>query len=383
MASGKRKSWCDWLPRPSVLAVGCACLAAASCAMSAHFGYTFGRTDLAKAVLIAVAVAADILKVGASMALGHLLLARSWWSIAAASLVAGATMLSVIGGMGFLAGQRAAEQTTGGAAVEDAERARAEMGRLETERAGLGTLPLATAEAQVAILLAENRRRWLSSEQCTNATAAASRDFCAMYLVASADVSNAVRRAEIDRTLARLRVELQKMAAPPAATEAQTKAIGAVIGFDAAEVERWIAIVIIGVIESGATIGIAICFLLPAAQARARRPTAVPPHEIAPASPTHRPASDDTPLLDDGAEDDEDDAPAPPVALPTELGDTLNALSRIARNGRVRGSQRRLAERVKRQPSTFNRHLKRLGELGALTVERDDEGKTIVTLKAS
>jgi len=191
------------------------CAALVMCAVSGAMNYLFlaslGKTPLEGHVLGAASAAADVLK-----ALLPFFIAWSWnvrRFVAAASgtlaflFFAGFSLLSAIG---FAADNRGTLVDMRESISQEYSRVQRSLGEAEARRS---TLPAHRPAAVVAEEIDAHRqnRRWSATKDCTNATEAESRAFCAEYFRLRAELAAATEAERLSAQIGSLQSEAVKL----------------------------------------------------------------------------------------------------------------------------------------------------------------------------
>jgi hypothetical protein len=222
---GERPVFRPW-PSPVVVvqAVGSAGLAALAIAIAwfgirinAWYGGTLGRTAEASELLTGLSVSADIL----AMMLPAT--GRAMWTMRRHAAAATAWLLWVItiaialmATVGFAALNIADTTAARGKVVAESALLTARIGRLATERAGIGeTRPVAALEAELQRVQPSANAVWRTTSGCRDITLPASGEACAGVLSVRSAIAAAQRRDALD---AELREATAELARRPAVT---------------------------------------------------------------------------------------------------------------------------------------------------------------------
>jgi hypothetical protein len=119
------------------------------------------------------------------------------------------------------------------------------------------TRPAAVIEEELAGL--RQNRLWASSQECRDATASASRQFCAGYSAARAEKEKAVAAAELEAEITRLRERLNTFAAVTTMDkngDPRAGFLSRLLGQPIFAVQTWLSVVLIVTIEIMSTFGV-------------------------------------------------------------------------------------------------------------------------------
>ena len=160
-------------------------------AMNYQFGLTLGKGPVESQIMGAASVASDVLKATAPFFIAAFWKARRpIGALAACALFALTAMYSAASAIGFASLNRTVTTAAQESAIAERNRLQAELKRVTTE---IDALPRHRPVAVVDADLASQRQnaRWLSTNQCTNATVKPSRDFCAAYRLLEGELATA------------------------------------------------------------------------------------------------------------------------------------------------------------------------------------------------
>ena len=232
---------------------------AASCAMNAHFWLNQGKTELEGQILAAVSVAADIFK-----ALLPFLIASAFAGrrIVQGSVGAGLFLLilafSLGSSLGFAALNRGAVTGSREAINARLEAVKAELSEMDTRISKIGDIQdIQIVEA--AIAKQKQDIRWTSSKQCSDATAAKSRDFCAEYFNWQGKLAAATSGKLLIERRAQLRKDLVnvKAAGGGEASDPQASLLARLIPVgDATDMQMMMIVLITIMVELTAAFGL-------------------------------------------------------------------------------------------------------------------------------
>ncbi len=225
-----------------------------------RFGMSLGRTEFDGLLFGGASAAADGLKAISPLVAGWFFVNRQrLYGFFAVVVFVVCTGYSLTSAVGFAALNRSDVQG-GRAAVSEAYKAAQEtQKRLEGELDALG--PQRPSEAvRSALSGAEQNRRWSSTSGCTDATVAASREFCQGYAALQAELAIAERTEalktdlkEAKATVARLRGAGGELEADP-----QASALSKISGIEMGQVSTGLVLIVALLMEIGSGLGLAI-----------------------------------------------------------------------------------------------------------------------------
>lgn len=365
------------LPPLSVATAGTLILISASMSANVHFGYDLGRTELAGYLIAAVFFGADLLKVASVAALRFYIAARSFLALPALAVFAVTACVSAVSGVGFFAQQTGQAGAQNDTISQNRERQEAEIRRIEAAIDAKGT-PRAVAAIDRLLAGARSHPSWNSTQQCDpeEITVEVSRQFCREYRELEAERATAVSLAELQDDLREAEGELAAMPMPDG-TQHQVGALAGLLGWETADVQHRLQLLILGLVELGAAFGLTLN--TSRGTPRNDRETIRDTEErgdTAAETGTERAAPPEPEQI--AAPEAPRAAPIPPpVVLRTELADTYVRLKKSAKSGIVTGSQRDIADGLGMNASTLNRHLAELSEAGLITKEANGKRTTI------
>ncbi len=233
-------------------------LIAASGLMNFVFMTSLGKSEFEQHILGAVSVA-----VSAFLALLPTLLVWAWrerrmlYIVLGVPVFLGFAAFSLSSAIGFAAKNR-------GSISEDRAFATTRLADLrqgiETTEAKLKALgasrPVTVLQESLRGL--EQDRRWLSSKECSDATADASRTFCKGYFELKAEAARAAEAAMLGERMAGLKRESRHLEEQGAGREADNQAavLARLLGLPAVKVERGLMLFLAVLVEIGAALGL-------------------------------------------------------------------------------------------------------------------------------
>lgn len=199
-------------------------LIVASCAMNWVFWSGQGRTELEAHIFGAVSVSFDVIKSALPTLIVSGLAARQFgYSLVGSLAFVLFFAAALISAIGFISSNRGAVSGTLVTKTAALTLAAKEAAELELRVSGYPkTAPSTQLDAQLEKL--RTNRRWQSSLQCTNATAAKSRRFCADYATAKAAFATAMAYERDSRKLSGVRAEIKRLRNAGAGSEANPQA---------------------------------------------------------------------------------------------------------------------------------------------------------------
>ena len=231
-------------------------------AVSAYLNYgfmaAFGHTPHAAVILGAAAIAGDILK-----ACLPFFLVLAWRARRLLFLVLGVpawsllSVVSLLAAFGYAAEVRdrhAHGRETQSVHLRHAIAEEARLMRLN--EAASERRPPAEIEAAIAVLRQD--ARWTTSERCTDATARASRLFCARYHETNGALEAASARVEHEEKLTNVRREITRLRAAGAGliSEPQVQSLSQMLGGNASRVRTALIVLAALFIEIGSGLGL-------------------------------------------------------------------------------------------------------------------------------
>lgn len=256
-------------------------------AVSAHLNYgfmaAFGHTPQAAIMLGAAAVAGDILKASLPF-----FLVLAWRSRRLLFLVLGVpawlllSAVSLLAALGYAAEIRDQTAHARQSLNHKLEQAVAEAARLvDLQQRTHEMRSPAVIEAALAALRQD--ARWAASVQCTDATARASRTFCARYHETGGALEAARARVRREQQLADVRREITRLRAEGAGltSEPQVQVLAQMLGASAPRVRTALIALAALFIEIGSGLGLYLALHHSAPRIRLARP-AIPRDRLAP-----------------------------------------------------------------------------------------------------
>jgi hypothetical protein len=227
-----------------------------SAAMNWRFGYTLGKSDFESQLYGAASAAADCFKALLPFFIFAALRNRSYsQALGGMLLFAVCFSYSLTSSLGFAALNRA--DTTGSRTLkaETHEDLRAELDR---SREALKTLPAHRPVGTVAgeIQAFKQNRAWISSSECTNATAATSMTYCEGFFKLKAELAVAEQADKLDARVSQLRAKLGDLD-PIAVAKAdpQSQVLAGLTGRSTDEIQTSLTVLIALLVELGASLG--------------------------------------------------------------------------------------------------------------------------------
>ena len=176
---------------------------------------------------------------------------REWSGALLASLsFAICLTVTLAGGIGTIAAGSDKSLATRANASATYANWRAELESLRDKRSGLpGSRPAGTIESDMTA--ARTDRRWTSSSSCTDATATASRAFCAEYARLQGELATAKESAALDE---KIRDLTQKLETAPAvrAANPQAEVLARLLHVAREDAEAWYALLFALAVEAAA-----------------------------------------------------------------------------------------------------------------------------------
>jgi hypothetical protein len=174
------------------------------------------------------------------------------WGTALLATIAFAICLAVslAGGIGTIAAGSDKSQATRARASESYADLRSELDAVRSARTSLPAhRPVGTIEGEMTAARVD--RRWTSSSACTDATATASRSFCAEYARLQGELATAETAAELD---IKIRALTEKLDTVPAvrAVNPQAEVIARLFHLSREDAEAWYALLFALAVEAAA-----------------------------------------------------------------------------------------------------------------------------------
>lgn len=241
--------------------------------MNFLFMQSLGKTPAEGMVLGAASAAADLLKCLLPFFIAWAWQARKVVFVVCGSLVfAFITAFSLLSALGFaadnrghLAGTREGLNATFDTVARDIREA-------ETKRAGLPKHRPASVVEQ-AINAIKQDRRWSTSKECTEATAEGSRQFCADYFAAKAELATSIEDQRLSNAIEKLKAESERLKGQGAGQDKdpQVSIISRLFKLDESFVRNALVIFAALLVEVGSGLGL----FLATGHSEAKRPRAI------------------------------------------------------------------------------------------------------------
>ena len=238
----------------------------ASAGFNALTGATMGGADpVQTAIWLSAAVSLDMLKAGGAIRFSAAAANGRWaMAIVAAGLMVIGTGVSLLSALTMRANIAAGDQAARQKVIEARAAVKADIARAKVDLAAvMHARPLPQIEAKIQ--QAHRHKRWRTTEQCSNATVAASIAFCNRYDGLIAEKKAAATRISLNQVIATAYRRLAALPMPKASASPVADAVGtalASIGVEAdpAKVADWIIIFLTVAIEFGAVAGPVLAF---------------------------------------------------------------------------------------------------------------------------
>lgn len=235
---------------------------AVSGVMNWRFGYMLGHTELDAQLFAAMSASADALKALIPF-FGYVAWRQRMYlpGLVCVSIWLVCTAYSFASGFGFGAANRAytASKNQNTIAVQadlraDRNRLLEKLDRLPKHRPA----PAVAAEIEAA----KQHSRWLSSANCSNATASKSRDFCQSYNALTAEHAVAVEAGTIEAQLTEIDARLRAAGSQTAARsdDPQVSELSRLFGFEKANINTALVLLVAVLGELGSGLGFFITF---------------------------------------------------------------------------------------------------------------------------
>lgn len=232
------------------------------CVVSGAMNYLFlsslGKTALEGQVLGAASAAADVLK-----ALLPFFIAWSWQARRFVAALAGSLALAFFAAFSFLSALGFAADNRG-ALVEEREALTATYKSAQAEQAGLEARLTALPAHRPASVVHEDleshkqNRRWNATKDCSDATEAESRTYCARYFELRAELAVGSEAASLSEKIAVLKQEASRLhdAGAGQITDPQVSLLSRIVGLGKEPVRLALTIAVALLVEIGASLGL-------------------------------------------------------------------------------------------------------------------------------
>jgi hypothetical protein len=231
---------------------------ALSAAINWRYGHSVGRDAADQFIFAAISLAGDIAKAITPFFFWYALAGRRVLpAIAAALFWISCTAYSLSSAAGFAELNRAEQTGRLVTGKETYEALQGEIARKEGQLKALGSFDPPGVIAQRLEALRQNPR-WASSRQCTDATASASRSFCAAYHTQASEREKAIEGEKLEAEIADLRAKLPALAGAARIAHGDPRAgfLVRLTGWDILKVQTGFALLFIAVLEIGSGLGL-------------------------------------------------------------------------------------------------------------------------------
>lgn len=233
-----------------------------SAMMNYQFGYSLGRTPTDSHIYGMASAAADCFKALAPFFFFAAIRNRVWSQALAAALVwvvvTGYAFTSALGHAALNRFATSGERVVAGTNYKDM---RAERERAEDQLKWIPPhRPPATVEAELNVLKAQ--RPWMTTNECTDATTKASREFCQQYFKLSAEHASGLETEKLRAKIAQLGAQAAKVTGAAVMGEADPQAgvIARLTGLDLGTVQTGLMLFVALLIEIGSGFGMYVAF---------------------------------------------------------------------------------------------------------------------------
>lgn len=182
---------------------------------------------------------------------------RYLFSALGALYVIGCIAFSMTASTGFIAEKRDSYVASRTATTESYAAVTQQLDDARRRLSELGTAsPSATVKAELAAK--RQHRRWRTSEQCTNATAAKSRDFCAAYnrLLAELGTAEELEKQQAKVTTLVARTETLRQAGGMRQKDPQMNLLSGLTGIAGSQMDVFLILVMVLLLEFGSAFGL-------------------------------------------------------------------------------------------------------------------------------
>src|SRR5262245_14579644 len=225
--------------------------------MNYQFGYSLGRTPTDSHIYGMASAAADCFKALVPFFFFAAIRNRVWSQALAAALVwfvvTGYAFTSALGHAALNRFTTSGERVAASANYKDV---RADLKRAEDQLKWIPpTRPPSTVEAELNVLKAQ--RPWMTTKECTDITAKASREFCQQYFKLSAEHASGVESEKLRVKIAELSAQAGKAtgAAVLGLPDPQANVIARITGLDLDTVQTGLMLFVALLIEIGSGFG--------------------------------------------------------------------------------------------------------------------------------
>lgn len=226
--------------------------------MNWRYGLRLGRSDEDQLLFAAIGAGVDSMKVLLPFFLWWALRNRRWISFGlSVLLIVGLMSYSVVGIAGFVDLNRS--QTTGSllASKEAMTDLQVQLDRKQQQLLALGVFePPSVVEERLAAQRQD--RRWMTSQDCSNATAKESRQFCADYHALETEKAKGLEAERLERELGQLREAITALAGVAEIDRGDPRAgiVSRVTGWELLNVQTSLSLLLVAIIELMSTFGI-------------------------------------------------------------------------------------------------------------------------------
>jgi hypothetical protein len=238
------------LQRGLLWAVGYLALAV-SVVLAVRFAYASADTQVDASIRAAAAGVAAVVGCHGPAWIWRSLRVREWGAAFLAAFgFALCLAVSLAGGIGTIAAGADKSQATRARASESYADTRSELEALRGARTSLPAhRPVGTIESDMTAARVD--RRWTTSSMCADATAIASRAFCADYARLQGELAAAQTAAELDLKIQALTLKLETVPAVRAVNP-QAEVIARLFHFSREDAEAWYALLFALAVEAAA-----------------------------------------------------------------------------------------------------------------------------------
>ncbi len=233
-----------------------------SAAMNWKFGYSLGKSEFESQLYGAASAAADCFKALLPFFIFAALRNKSW------SQAFGGILLFVVcfaysfsSSLGFAALNRA--DTTGARAIhaESYQELRTDLARSRDRLAKISDpRPVGTVQGEIDAL--KQNSRWISSNECTNATVQQSMAYCENYHKLRSELAVSYEVVKLEARIGEINLKLSQVPAEAAVKEAdpQSQLLAQLSGLSTEEVQTALTVLIAFLVELGASTGFYVAF---------------------------------------------------------------------------------------------------------------------------
>jgi len=242
--------------------IAAAVLLIVSAAMNWRFGYSLGKSEFESQLYGAASAAADCFKALLPFFIFAAIRNKTWsQALGGILLFVVCFSYSLTSSLGFAALNRA--DTTGSRALQaqSYQDLRLELDRTRERLSKMGFIrPVGTVSSEIEAL--KQNPRWLSTQECTNATVQPSMAYCESYHKLNSELAVSREAERLDQRIIAIKARLDAVQAGSAVKEAdpQSAVLSQLSGASLDEVQMALTLLIAFLVELGASMGFYVAF---------------------------------------------------------------------------------------------------------------------------